>query len=684
MVFQVQEIPALDGHLRALCSSWVWVQHTLRGSMQRQKRQADRRRLPAPTFQVGERVWLSSWNLNLQETFVHRTTCDLQIKTNGGSAQQGGTSSIQNLNSSRYQSPEQALLARAPQDKDNSLYLQEAVKEHGYYLKQLFQVYGENDTLTYHGLTLLLQNLGLGKVQVVEIQHTELGHDHVSHLDILDVQDNKHRHVHSSQDHTEPSSTTFSSSSVDVSPDTPHLGNTEQPMSEVTESSRIPYQDGKRDTVNTNKRQWSSVDFLEHVLQLHHSSFTHQHEDCLNVTQLLLNFGLQWVSEITPQQFTLLCPALLYQIDSRVCIQHSDQLAYPEPHSQQELLQVLGWGALAVTLISAPSLLAVALVPFLRRPLFRYLLRFLVAVAVGTLCGDALLHLLPHAQEDHSETKNGEGSHPIEPVLKGLCVLGGLYLLFLIENLMGLLRQRQQKKKISKKQMPAQDEVCTTMLYEIGHTADPEFCEVSRAADGQQNSSDGQTGESRKDKKSHTSTHHSHSGHSHSVAGGGGIAEIIWMVLLGDGIHNFTDGLAIGAAFSAGFSGGLSTTVAVFCHELPHELGDFAVLLQSGVPVRRVLFFSLVSAFLSYLGMVFGAVASQSSTQVTPWIFATTAGIFLYVALVDMLPQMLHRETSAQFQAKDFIIHSFGFLLGGAIMLCIALFQDQMVFLDLK
>lgn len=57
---------------------------------------------------------------------------------------------------------------------------------------------------------------------------------------------------------------------------------------------------------------------------------------------------------------------------------------------------VLGWGTVAITVISAPSLLAVAFVPLLRRPLFRYLLRFLVALAVGTLCGDALLHLLPH------------------------------------------------------------------------------------------------------------------------------------------------------------------------------------------------------------------------------------------------------------------------------------------------
>ncbi|NXJ21725.1 S39A5 protein, partial [Dicrurus megarhynchus] len=65
-------------------------------------------------------------------------------------------------------------------------------------------------------------------------------------------------------------------------------------------------------------------------------------------------------------------------------------------------------------------------------------------------------------------------------------------------------------------------------------------------------------------------------GHSHGPALplGPGAADIVWMVVLGDGIHNLTDGLAIGAAFSHSLSSGLSTALAVLCHELPHELGE--------------------------------------------------------------------------------------------------------------
>lgn len=65
--------------------------------------------------------------------------------------------------------------------------------------------------------------------------------------------------------------------------------------------------------------------------------------------------------------------------------------------------------------------------------------------------------------------------------------------------------------------------------------------------------------------------------------------------------------------------------------------GDCAVLLQAGMPFRRVLLFNLLSAFLAYWGIVVGTILSQSTSQVTPWIFAITAGVFLYVALVDMV-----------------------------------------------
>ena len=66
---------------------------------------------------------------------------------------------------------------------------------------------------------------------------------------------------------------------------------------------------------------------------------------------------------------------------------------------------------------------------------------------------------------------------------------------------------------------------------------------------------------------------HAHS-HAHCDAVPGSVAAVAWMVILGDGIHNFSDGLAIGAAFASSITGGVSTSIAVLCHELPHEIGE--------------------------------------------------------------------------------------------------------------
>uniref|UniRef100_A0A8C8SNE3 Solute carrier family 39 member 5 n=1 Tax=Pelusios castaneus TaxID=367368 RepID=A0A8C8SNE3_9SAUR len=431
-----------------------------------------------------------------------------------------------------------------------------AEQEQDYYLQQLFGLYGENGALSFEGLTRLLASLGLGKVQVVELEHEALGHAPTPRT--------------ASRDAFLPVATDGPSASGGPG----HHGSRMDPL------QHPPAQPG--------------LTLLERVLALDHSVSDHLHEDCLNVTQLLVNFGLDSVSKITPEQFTLLCPALLYQIDSRVCIQHHDP-GMPEP-----LVGALWPGnTLLHPSIGLPSALAILLLPFLGHDLGRLLLAFLVALAVGTLCGDALLHLWPHAQEKHQEPEQQQDS-----VLKGLMGLVGIYLLFLMESLLRMLKQRR--------------------------TAESQRLTAPERTDG--------WGEqvARVDSQAEQLGHH---GHSHSLAAGPGasISDLAWMVILGDGIHNLTDGLAIGAAFSDGLSSGLSTTVAVFCHELPHELGDFAVLLQAGVPIRRVLLANVMSAFLAYLGMAVGMVLSQHASPIAPWIFASTAGIFLYVALVDMV-----------------------------------------------
>ena len=91
------------------------------------------------------------------------------------------------------------------------------------------------------------------------------------------------------------------------------------------------------------------------------------------------------------------------------------------------------------------------------------------------------------------------------------------------------------------------------------------------------------------------------------------IATVAWMIIFGDGIHNFIDGLSIGAAMSTSVLTGVSVSLAVLCEELPHELGDFAVLLNSGMTVKEAVGYNFLSACTCYLGLVIGQSVSLAS-----------------------------------------------------------------------
>ncbi|KAK7944689.1 hypothetical protein WMY93_000417 [Mugilogobius chulae] len=137
--------------------------------------------------------------------------------------------------------------------------------------------------------------------------------------------------------------------------------------------------------------------------------------------------------------------------------------------------------------------------------------------------------------------------------------------------------------------------------------------------------------------------------------------------------------LVVGAAFTEGLSSGLSTSVAVFCHELPHELGDFAVLLKAGMTVKQAILYNVLSAMMAYLGMITGILIGHYAENVSMWIFALTAGLFMYVALVDMMPEMLHNDAGEHgFSHWGFFgLQNAGILLGFSIMLLIALFEHR-------
>uniref|UniRef100_A0A3Q3W510 Solute carrier family 39 member 10 n=1 Tax=Mola mola TaxID=94237 RepID=A0A3Q3W510_MOLML len=724
-------------------------------------------------------------------------------------------------------------------------------EEQHFYIQQLFSRYGQKGRLDFKGFQSLLFNLGLGEVKVVGADHEDLGHDHMMHLDLLDMQEGLHSHSSHKEghghghDHGHEEDTTQCSRENtagapaehvhdhdhhhdhDPNHDHDHIHDTEhnhdnikvkhhdhthddihvqdthdhvhvhdkekkhesnhkelsaQPHSHQNHSDH-EHEHGDHDQnyihdmqtgteIVPNNREEQSLLHLEpslvpqelpsspatsrpkklrrparvrgqrgrnrttshlpplsddhdHKSEHSHDGHHHSHSHCLNLTQLLSYYGLNPESLISPSQFTYLCPALLYQIDSRVCIRHHHQMDTPVSHAS---VWVWLWGFVSITIISLLSLLGVVLVPILNQSCFKFLLTFLVALAVGTLSGDALLHLLPHSQGHHDHSADGHSHNTdlvtdFDGVWKGLTALAGIYLLYIIEHCIGMFKHyKDHGVRFDRKKVSEEGKIGRKLSdHKLNRHSDAEWLHLKPISEGKNAIScdnghndaqltalqmpnspthkmplapanPHQEHQSPNQGNGHKSKHHRHShGHGHSHGGNchsdqemkdAGIASIAWMVIMGDGMHNFSDGLAIGAAFSANLTGGISTSVAVFCHELPHELGDFAVLLKAGMTVKQAIVYNLLSALMAYVGMLIGTAVGQYTHNVTSWIFAITAGMFLYVALVDMLPEMLHgdSEDHKRCHLGHFFLQNLGMLTGFGIMLLIAIFEDQIVF----
>lgn len=112
--------------------------------------------------------------------------------------------------------------------------------------------------------------------------------------------------------------------------------------------------------------------------------------------------------------------------------------------------------------------------------------------------------------------------------------------------------------------------------------------------------------------------------------------------LLGDAIHNFIDGMLIAASFAQSTQLGIATTIAVLIHEIPQELGDFGILIHSGLSKLKALLFNFMSALAAILGAVVVIIFGELSTDINIYLLGFAAGAFLYIAMVDILPGMKH------------------------------------------
>jgi zinc and cadmium transporter len=135
------------------------------------------------------------------------------------------------------------------------------------------------------------------------------------------------------------------------------------------------------------------------------------------------------------------------------------------------------------------------------------------------------------------------------------------------------------------------------------------------------------------------------------------------MVLIGDTLHNFLDGVAIAVAFLVSPVVGVATTIAVFLHEIPQEVADFSVLLSSGMAPRRAIAFNIFSALASLGGAVLAYFFSTQVAGALPVLLGLTAGGFIYVAASDLIPE-IHKERRRSMMVRQFTI----FLVGCAVI----------------
>jgi zinc and cadmium transporter len=149
---------------------------------------------------------------------------------------------------------------------------------------------------------------------------------------------------------------------------------------------------------------------------------------------------------------------------------------------------------------------------------------------------------------------------------------------------------------------------------------------------------------------------HGHS-HSHGTAKSAGA-----LIILGDGIHNFVDGVLIAAAFLTDVQLGIVTSLAVAAHEIPQEVGDFAILLHSGYSKRKALFYNMLASLTTVLGGVLAYFGLGDLHDSLPYFLALAASSFIYIAVADLIPS-LHKKTDMKTSLQQIALIAMGVLL---------------------
>ncbi|XP_077134096.1 metal cation symporter ZIP8 [Ranitomeya variabilis] len=381
-----------------------------------------------------------------------------------------------------------------------------------------------------------------------------------------------------------------------------------------------------------------------------HSSFN----KCYTNEEILAYYGNQ-ISEVN---FREACPSLLYLMFTHSCTYEEEPSEKPTP------AQVWGFGFLTVTIINLTSLLGLFISPLIKKPYFPKILTYFVGLAIGSLFSNAIFQLIPEAFGFDPKHDNY--------VEKAVAVFGGFYLLMFVERILKMVLNiygegvhthleldHPPHQEMNKNQQKGKNTNGATMFV------NSDITEVN--------------GTVNLDQVSVVSSKDSEEARCCRWTPLRDIGTLAWMITLSDGLHNFIDGLAIGASFTLSTLQGLSTSIAILCEEFPHEFGDFAILISSGMSIPQALFFNFASACSCYLGLIVGILVGNNFEPNV--IFGIAGGMFLYIGLADMFPEMNDMfKDKIKGRKTDmiyFIIQNAGLLSGFAIILLITLYAGE-------
>ena len=162
--------------------------------------------------------------------------------------------------------------------------------------------------------------------------------------------------------------------------------------------------------------------------------------------------------------------------------------------------------------------------------------------------------------------------------------------------------------------------------------------------------------------EAHGDDHHEHEsqltiGHHHGFERSAGT-----LIILGDGIHNFVDGVLLAAAFLTDVKLGIVTSLAVAAHEIPQEVGDFAILLHSGYSKSKALIYNVLASFTTVIGGVLAYFSLEDVHASLPYFLALAASSFIYIAVADLIPS-LHKKTDLKTSLQQIALIAAGVLL---------------------